>query len=69
MVKAEKGKRKERKRMRIISTTKKKKAEIKGKLIKKKNVYEARANKKQSAIGNVKRKGTQSTCACTSVLF
>ena len=68
MVKAEKGKRKERKRMRIISTTKKK-AEIKGKLIKKKNVYEARANKKQSAIGNVKRKGTQSTCACTSVLF
>lgn len=36
MVKAEKGKRKERKRMRIINTTKKKKAEIKGKLIKKK---------------------------------
>lgn len=35
MVKAEKGKRKERKRMRIINTTKKK-AEIKGKLIKKK---------------------------------
>lgn len=68
MVKAEKGKRKERKRMRIISTTKKK-GRNQRKTNQKKNVYEARANKKQSAIGNVKRKGTQSTCACTSVLF